>query len=213
MWNYHPHRISAVAFLALGYIPPLPTLDIAAINAKTKQTLGYETFGYQIFFASEGAGAKVDAHLDSFMSLLFPYDPLISKTHFAPLNMLEEWITSDRTVELPAYMSAEELEKHKAPLLKHGLAGPLNWYKNAVYGLSTADDTQIPTDRYKITVPSFYGGGANDFVCRAEQQKQALVVHSTNATIRVFDTPHWVQLVAPERVNEELGEWLTANGL
>ena len=48
LWQYHPDRIFAVAFFALEYIPPTD-FDIAALNALSKQTLGYENFGYQLF--------------------------------------------------------------------------------------------------------------------------------------------------------------------
>lgn len=128
----------------------------------------------------------------------------------------------------------QELEKHKAPLAKHGLFTPLNWYKNSVLGLSKADDarkhselsaeslplqftglnsarlSEIPEERVRITVPTFYGAALYDYVCIASFGKDDIVKNCSNATIKDYATDHWVQLAAPEQLNYDLGEWLLA---
>lgn len=62
MLNFHPERFSAAAFLAVGYVAPEP-MDYAVLNAQTKALLGYEVFGYQLFFAEEGTDKVIESHV------------------------------------------------------------------------------------------------------------------------------------------------------
>lgn len=68
---YHDDaRLVAFAFFAVSYQPPSPDFDIGAINALTKQLLGYETFGYWNFFASDEDAAKIiSEHVSQFFSI------------------------------------------------------------------------------------------------------------------------------------------------
>lgn len=50
MANYHPERISAYAFLDVGYKRPFPDFNIDVINKVTEERFGYPTFGYWHFF-------------------------------------------------------------------------------------------------------------------------------------------------------------------
>jgi soluble epoxide hydrolase/lipid-phosphate phosphatase len=50
-------------YLALGYMPPNPTVDLNQVNALTKQHLGYEVFGYAFFYAEPGAADLIEAHV------------------------------------------------------------------------------------------------------------------------------------------------------
>jgi soluble epoxide hydrolase/lipid-phosphate phosphatase len=56
-------RFDGFGYLALGYMPPNPTVDLHQVNALTKQHLGYEVFGYAFFHAEPGAADLIEAHV------------------------------------------------------------------------------------------------------------------------------------------------------
>jgi pimeloyl-ACP methyl ester carboxylesterase len=209
-WNYHgASRILAIAFLAAGYLPPGPLLDIDAVNTMSKQIVGYEILGYQLFFVSEGAEKKIEAHIDAFMSIIWPSKPELRRTDMAPVGAIEAWITNDRGVgERAPYLSAEELEKLKAPLVENGFSANLNWYKNIASGQEKDDDAQIAASRHRITVPSFFGAAMKDYICLDAWGKAGFAKDGENTTVKEYDSDHWVQLAKPAELNADLGAWL-----
>jgi len=213
-WNYHgASRILAIAFLAVGYVPPGALKDVATLNAISKQTLGYEIRGFHLFFVSEGAAEKIEAHIDSFMSIFWPANPELWKTDMAPVGAIETWIMNDRGIgERPSYLSAEELERLKAPLVKNGFSANLNWYKNSFSGQDKEDDAQIAADRHTITVPSFFGAAMKDYVCLESWGKAAFAKDCAEATVKEYDSDHWVQIAQPAKVCADLGAWLKGCG-
>jgi len=60
---WHESRVEKLVFMSVPYSPPGRKLDVHGINRATKQSLGYELFGYQVFLASEGAGKIVGDHV------------------------------------------------------------------------------------------------------------------------------------------------------
>ena len=65
--TYYPTRSTKYVFLDIGYEAP-PLLDftaagIAALNAQTLATEGYEPLGYWSFFNETGAGRVLDTHV------------------------------------------------------------------------------------------------------------------------------------------------------
>jgi soluble epoxide hydrolase / lipid-phosphate phosphatase len=119
--------VIAAGFLALHYLEPNPTQDINKVNALTKQMLGYELLGYQVFLGSEvDAPELITNHVcrlslnvlnktlmvsflqwDSLKSIIYPHDPKLWATDMAPLGAIRAWLTSDRIAPLPSYLSQE----------------------------------------------------------------------------------------------------------
>jgi soluble epoxide hydrolase/lipid-phosphate phosphatase len=60
--SYYPERFLAFGFLSVGYISPEGT-NLQAVMNHTKKTLGYEIFGYFLFFSEEGADAIIETHV------------------------------------------------------------------------------------------------------------------------------------------------------
>jgi soluble epoxide hydrolase / lipid-phosphate phosphatase len=54
--NYYPKRFLTVTFLDIPYRPPGQTFDLNAVNKITRDTMGFERFGYWYFFDKEEAG-------------------------------------------------------------------------------------------------------------------------------------------------------------
>lgn len=64
--NYHPNRLSALAFLTLGYSAPGADLNRAfvdATNAATLAAYGYPLLGYWYFNDRDDAAVIMDKHV------------------------------------------------------------------------------------------------------------------------------------------------------
>lgn len=114
------------------------------INAITQRLLGYPTFGYWKLFETEEAGKLLDSHVssshammptcnktswqpDSTMSLFYPEDPEIWKTHLAPIGAAEAWIASNKITPRPSWLTEGEVAMHKKIIAQKGYSAPLNW--------------------------------------------------------------------------------------
>lgn len=66
MATYYPDRSAKYAFLDIGYSAPplsLTAAGIAALDAKTLATDGYEPLGYWAWFNETGTGEIIDQHV------------------------------------------------------------------------------------------------------------------------------------------------------
>ena len=64
--TYYPARSMKYVFLDIGYVAPplgLTAAGIAALNAQTLATEGYEPSGYWSFFNETNAGRVLDMHV------------------------------------------------------------------------------------------------------------------------------------------------------
>jgi soluble epoxide hydrolase/lipid-phosphate phosphatase len=61
--NFYPERVTAVAFLSVGYMPPDPDFEISKSLAAFKQAFGSEIIAYGIFFAEEGSDKIIESNV------------------------------------------------------------------------------------------------------------------------------------------------------
>jgi len=206
--NLYPERVLALAFLAVGYLPPSPEFDISNFQALSKQVFGYELLGYWFLFTEDGADKIIESHWDSFFSLLWPHDPQTWRTDFGPAGAAKAWLLADKQTPLPSYITEEDKRIQTELLLKDGLNAPLNWYKVWTSGLVVEEDKLIPADRYDIQQPIFFGGCKRDYVCLPALGQANLAKHGKDVTYKEFDADHWVMLSHADEVNEELLAWI-----
>ncbi|KAJ3485012.1 hypothetical protein NLI96_g5268 [Meripilus lineatus] len=206
--SYYPERFVAYGFLALAYTPPSPDFNIHGMLAFTKQAVGYELFGYWLFFAEDGSEKIVADHVDSTLSILYPSNPAIWVTDLAPTGALKAWLLADKKAPLAPYISKEDTDKFVETLKTTGLGAPVNWYKLMVSGLGAEDDKNIAKENYIVNKPVFFAGCKQDYVCLAAPAIATLGQTCPNATVAEFETDHWVQLAAPEKLNGELLKWV-----
>ncbi|TFK39366.1 Alpha/Beta hydrolase protein [Crucibulum laeve] len=207
--NLFPERLSAVAFLAVGYSPPQADYDYEKYMALTKGMVGYELFGYWEYFSSKDSAKKCEENIDSFYSLLFPADPTIWKTDLGPRGKIREWVENNKQGPLASYLSHEEKESHKKALLEGGLLGPCNWYAAKAGGLSNEAEARIPQERYAFSIPSFYGAALQDYICIAGINKMLMPRFASNLTIEDFNTSHWIMFEAGDQLNTALDKFIT----
>ncbi|EPQ60583.1 epoxide hydrolase [Gloeophyllum trabeum ATCC 11539] len=208
--SYYPERFTAYAFLSIGYTPPMPKFDMHQALQMTKQRLGYELYGYWMFFSAEGADRIVDNHWDSFFSLVYPHDPTLWRTDLAPLGCCKAWLLANKTGPLPPYLSPED--KQIMSTLLRPLTGALNWYKVMTGGVQAADDRSVAPYRYSLppTAPVLFVGCEKDYIGLVAAHKAATEKCAGEGMVRteVFDSDHWVMFSHAERLNKLLEEWI-----
>jgi soluble epoxide hydrolase/lipid-phosphate phosphatase len=61
--TYFPERLLISSFLATAYRPPGQSMNVDALNAISKEKLGYESYGYWKLFEREDAGQIFKDHV------------------------------------------------------------------------------------------------------------------------------------------------------
>ncbi|KAJ7577446.1 Alpha/Beta hydrolase protein [Mycena floridula] len=207
--TYHPARFDGFAFLAVGFTPPNPNYDPAAAAALFKSFIGYEPFGYMLFFAEDGADKILEDHMESFISIIYPEDPKTWLSEMAPQGALKAWVLRNAQTPPPAYISEQDRENIKQALLAGGLAAPLCWYRNRIHGFAAADDEGAPKEGYTVQKPVFFGAALQDYVCVPKIALAVMNKTVTKLTVKEYDCDHWVQLAKPDEVNKDLLEWIS----
>ncbi|GAB1199960.1 hypothetical protein APSETT444_009319 [Aspergillus pseudonomiae] len=201
---YHRDRFYGLVTIAVAYIQTGMHWDVDAICEKTKSIIGYETFGYWKWHGTEEAAEDCANHPASVFSLLYPNDPSLWKSDFAPTGKAAEFVRSGRTTPLPSWYSSEEYAIHSGIFAEGGYAGPLSWYKAAMRGVNLDDEAAIPAEERLCPVPSLFVAAKQDYVCRADLQSASSRMTAPGGRIEEIDAGHWVQLEQPEVVNRLL---------
>ncbi|KAJ7183540.1 alpha/beta-hydrolase [Mycena filopes] len=211
--TFYPSRFAGFAFLALGYLQPNPEFEIEAFYAGFAAIAGHDCFGYWHFFKEDGADKVIADHIDAFMSILYPQEAKSWLTDMAPRDKLKEWVVSDRVTPPPSYLTQADFDRQKAELLKGGLAGPLCWYKQYATGVVVEDDKLVPKENHVIKQPVFFAATHEDYICVPKVALVSMKDVCPNFTVRDYQTDHWVQLAAPDKLNKDLLELAELKGL
>ncbi|KAI0060515.1 alpha/beta-hydrolase [Artomyces pyxidatus] len=207
--NFHPERVAALAFVALGYVQPNAGIDYATFCAAVKQMAGRDVFGYWEFFSSDGADKLIESRFDSFISTVFPHPPSLWVELLGPFGALEDWIQNDRRSPEPAYITEEDKKHYSKVLLGGGLAAPLCYYKVMTEGLEAEDVKSIPEGSAEVKQPVFFAACSQDAVCLSAHGKQSIAASVRGpVTTLDFDAGHWVLLSHAEELNTALLGWL-----
>ncbi|GJE91560.1 alpha/beta hydrolase [Phanerochaete sordida] len=216
--NYFPERFLAYAFLAVQFLPPEVPANFSAVLAAQQAQYGYELYGYWLFYAEHDANAIIQAHMDSYVSIIYPSDPIFWKERMAPAGALKKNLLADFRAPRPSYISAVEVEYFKAYYRANGFSAPDGWYTIQTTNLQAFDDQQIPADRAypPVTKPIFYGGVSKDYIARTDA---ALEIFNGpgfaghNVTLKEYDSDHWVLISHAEDLVRDLDAWLEDAGI
>ncbi|KAJ7658169.1 hypothetical protein DFH06DRAFT_1327455 [Mycena polygramma] len=78
-------------------------------------------------------------------------------------------------------------------------------------GAFAVDDKLAPKENYIIKQPVFFGAAHQDYVCVANVAIVGMQTSCRNLTVKDYQTDHWVQLAAPDKVNADLLEYIENN--
>jgi pimeloyl-ACP methyl ester carboxylesterase len=112
-------------------------------------------------------------------------------------------------VELPAWLTAADLDFYAAEFARSGFRGGLNWYRN----IDRSWEMLAPFAGAKITVPALYVAGDRDVVVTFPGMEQTLanlqtVVPQLRGRIMLPGCGHWTQQERAVEVNTAMIEFL-----
>ena len=201
-----PDMFRAVASLSVPFAGRAPWPPIHAM----RQRFG-DRFFYQIYFQTPGV-AEHELQHDipvTMRKILYGASGAIERSGGsfsvegappASSYMLDRM--PDPGDDLPAWLTAQDIDAYVAAFTKSGFRGGLNWYRNI-------DHNWVLTaafDGMKIEQPALFVAGDRDVVPfgdEAEQRMRAVVTDLRDVVV-LPGIGHWTQQEAPDAVNEAL---------
>ncbi|EJP66152.1 epoxide hydrolase, putative [Beauveria bassiana ARSEF 2860] len=205
--TYMPEKLSGAIFISVGYLEPGLVWDIEAFIKVSRETFGYETYGYWLWHNTDQAAKDCNDHPASVFSLLYPADPDDWKKYFAPVEKAAAFVRAGRLGPLPTWFDLTEYTIRDRILAKKGYQGPLNWYKAAMRGVNIPDESVLPDEARYCGVPTLFVAASQDFVTRADAQGANTRKWARDLRVKELDCGHWVQLEKPEELHSSLVEF------
>lgn len=200
-----PGRVTAAAFLDVGYVPPGQKFDVEMINRITKEMTGSSKFGYWNFFCSDDGASLTDKHTASMLSLMHA-DPAVMADNLGPLGKAREWIEQSRVADTHFGDQQAQAFRDRLEIFEHGgWTGPLNWYKALSQNISFADEQFMEKD---LKMPTLLITCGRDQMTLASLQDQLTRAHAKGYyRYEVLDTGHWLMMEQPDETNNVLEEF------
>lgn len=203
-----PERIKALAALSVPYTP---RGGDAPPTARMKRAVG-DNFFYILYFQQPGvAERELEADIPRFLRANYfsasaegMADPSQLALRPAP-GYLDSLV--DPKGRLPKWLTEAELRQCAEPFTRHGLTGPLNWYRN----IDRNWELLKPFDGARVTHPTLFIAGEQDpmlLTNRASVQGLAANVPGLQRTALLPNCGHWTQQERPAEVNSELVAFL-----
>lgn len=201
----HPERVAAIATLSVPVLPRAQVPPTRAFRAKFG-----ENFFYILYFQEPGvADAELDGDPARTMRRMIgglkpPADESEALRMLAPsseglIDRLPE------PVELPPWISQDELDHYIREFTRTGFTGGLNWYRNFDRNWETTAELAGAT----TSAPSLFIAGTADpglSFTRADRASEVLV--GPYRTVMIDGAGHWLQQERPDEVNTALLEFL-----
>lgn len=203
----HPDRFRAVAALS---VPHLGRPDDSPLRI-WKKRYGDEFFYILYHQQPDVAEAEYEADPEGLLRMLYasPDTPRARPTITNPHRDAGGWIGRwGQPLELPSWMSEEDLAFYLAEFRRSGFRGGLNWYRNFERNWELMEGVdQI------IEVPAQLIVGSHDLVIAHMDQdtlRQRLqpVVPRLHSLVWLEGAGHWIQQERPDECNQALLEFL-----
>jgi pimeloyl-ACP methyl ester carboxylesterase len=210
-WNtalLHPERVRAVAGLSVPYTGPgpAPFIDVARQVYKDK-------FFYQIYFQEPGvAEAELEADVRSSLRKIYYWISGEGMRAATPSEKPADAKLLDGMSDpgqMPAWISAEDLDYYVSQFEGSGFRGPLNRYRNWHRDFALLS----PLGAQQITQPAAFIAGTLEPVLNFVPGVDLIaVMREKMADLRMVEmiegAGHWVQQERPEQVNDALLRFL-----
>ncbi|KAL0563178.1 hypothetical protein V5O48_018896, partial [Marasmius crinis-equi] len=147
--------------------------------------------------------------LEGFFNLIYPDDPSIWRTHFGPVKAMETYLLSGKPLPPPSWFAPEEKKIQYEGIRDLDLTGPFSYYSAYILGAQSEDAKGVPSSRYTLTLPVFFGAALDDYISLPSIGRDMTSRFCTNEKNKVheFKANHWVHLQTPDEVNEALFDW------
>ena len=165
------------------------------------------------FLSSPEAGPVLDAHPESFASLLYSDDESLVAETFYPPGALEAWLRADRRASASSFVSPDEVATHvRISRECGGYGGPTGWYRALVGGVNEEDEKRTLAEGSvsgRIEVPVLGIEESEGRMTLKGWFEAQVKGAAPGARVRKVGTRgHWVQIEARGEVNGMLEEFL-----
>ncbi|KGO67720.1 hypothetical protein PITC_000580 [Penicillium italicum] len=196
---WHPELVSHLFTVCVPYAPPM------AENVSLEDFVRDKApnFTYQLQFKSGELEKVIRSKDDIRQFLLALYG---GRTEAGELGIdTTKGVLLDKFggLKLSRLLSEEELEFYTNEFARHGIHGPLNWYRTR--DLNYEDELAI-LDRH-IQVPTLFVQALRDQALPPHLGK-SMPKQFPRLTVKQVDTSHWALWEKPEEVNEIIRSWL-----
>ncbi|OJD40259.1 alpha beta hydrolase fold-1 protein [Diplodia corticola] len=224
LWLWHPALLAGLGLLNVGYAPAARArFDLQAVNdAATametdKGKKRYVPLAYWEVLAAAGeeGAAVVDAHLESFWGVLHGEGEGWVREVLCVRGALRAFLEGDGVAEVKEYArpGGGWKEEWFAGVEEGGgsLAGAMGPYRAMVGNHQWEVEREIPVERNRVTVPTFFLACSGDDVGsssseRIEEARASGLV--PDLTAMTMDVGHWCTMEKPDEVGKALHDWL-----
>ena len=206
---YQPALIKAVFVICTPFNPPLPFYTPLKLRVRHQ----LPNFGYQLHFTSGEVEDRLrsKSEVSQFLNALYGGSGSGGE-HGFDVNTGVKFENLPKLRRTPLLEEAE-LEYYATEYSRHGLNGPLNWYRTGeVNYLDELDvffdgDTSVDSKkRPTVTQPVLFVLATKDQALKpAMAAKMASQI--PNLVRKEVEAGHWVLWQRPEEINKILGEW------
>ena len=148
---------------------------------------------------------------------MYPANPSIGKTAFAPIDGLKSFLTASSKTNVAPYITETEIAHHRA-VFGDDYSACLNWYKRAISNLGVDEEKQLLKKgeiKDKIGKETLLVTGLRDVICGAERGRVSMKgsVEKGKLSIVDVDAGHWIMLEKVEETNRILGEFFEGSSV
>ncbi|KAJ4983433.1 hypothetical protein SVAN01_11085 [Stagonosporopsis vannaccii] len=211
--NYHPDRLTALAFLTLGYSAPGADFSRAVVDATNEVTTavyGYPFLGSWLFNDRDDSAAIMDQHLEALYYIAFGADKN-SVLNFTEVGALERWLLADGRLDIQNEFFTDVTLAQWLTIARAqgGMNGLNKWYRAMMRGYNTADEEALGAAISPVvTKPALFVVGDNDPVALPSIQLNSTTPFFPFLTIRTVPSRHFPQTEVADDVNKHLHDFL-----
>ncbi|KAK2630453.1 hypothetical protein QTJ16_001273 [Diplocarpon rosae] len=206
--NYFPDLFSKLAFLDVGYSAPghgLTRETVEFVNKSVKEAMGFEIFGYFLFFDEEDAAGLMSLNVDSLQSLMHSTNNELGKEYIGATGGMRKWLGEKRIAKREDWLEPEAIEHDRKLFAREngGYAAALNWYRAQLHDINAEDDKAIPEANCILNQPVLLITTDNFISATADMATQ-MKVSAPNLQVEKVEGNHWIMLQKNSDVNEIL---------
>jgi len=201
-----PGRVRAVAGLSVPY----PGLGPKPPTEQMRAAFG-ERFFYQLYFQQpEVPEQELEADVRDFLRRMYHAlsGPGMQEKFRAekPVTGLLDILQPPKGGQ-PDWMQESDLDVYVERFEHSGLTGPINWYR----AMDASWRQQKEDGRERIQPPALFIAGKEDPVIQfagKALERMPTMMDDLREVVLLDDLGHWIQMEAPEAVNQHLGAFL-----
>lgn len=211
--QYHPTLVTAIFVICTPYNPPKPNY----MPLPTQVATILPNFGYQLHFASGEFERECNTPLGIRQFLMNLFGARTPSGEFAFSAEKGADLAKQATITTPSrILSKDEMDFYVQEYSRHGLRGPLNWYRTQELNYTddlakfyTRPDGTVDRDRPEAGIEQ----ETLFILARKDQALKPWMADKMGQKIKKYtrkdvDAGHWCMWEKPAEINEMIKKWM-----